>query len=73
VEDGARESLTGIFFCRTSCWGPDSAGNAQQLAAEVFFQAGGNDLLAVAHRKRIEVPGHRVGAGFAYLLVDAAI
>jgi hypothetical protein len=48
VEDGARESLAGIFFCKSCARGRDSVGNAQQLAAEVFFQADVNDLLAVA-------------------------
>lgn len=85
MEDGARESLAGIFFCRALCKGAGLGWNAQQLAAEVFFQAGVNDLLAVVQilgadkadhcvdRKRIEVPGYRVDAGFACLLVDAVI
>jgi hypothetical protein len=58
---------------------------AQQLAAEVVFQAGTDDLLAVVEvlgadktdhgvdQKRFEMAGHRVGAGLAGLLVEAMV
>ncbi len=59
--------------------------HAEQLAAEVVFQAGADDLLAVVqvlgtdeadhgvHQERLEVTSHRIGAGLAGLLVDAVV
>ncbi len=59
--------------------------HAQQLAAEVVFQACADDLLAVVqvlgadepdHRvdqERLEMACHGIGAGFAGLLVDAVV
>ena len=58
---------------------------AQQLAAEVVFQAGADDLFAVIqvlradkadhgiHQKWLEVPSHCIGAGLAGLLVEAMV
>ena len=58
-------------------------GQAEELAAEVVFEAGAQDLLAVVEilgadeaddgvdEHRVEVAGDGVGAGFEGLLVDA--
>ena len=59
--------------------------HAEQLAAEVIFKTGTDDLLAVVqvfgadktdhgvHQKRLEMSGHGVGAGFAGLLIDTVV
>ena len=60
-------------------------GQAEELAAEVVFQAGADDLLAVVEilgadeadhgvdEQRLEMAGNGVGAGLAGLLVDAVV
>ncbi|MNL38327.1 hypothetical protein D3C87_1605300 [compost metagenome] len=59
--------------------------HAEQLAAEVVFEAGADDLLAVVevfradeaydgvHQKRVEMSRYCVSSGFAGLLVDAMV
>ena len=60
-------------------------GQAEELAAEVVFEAGADDLFAVVEifgadeaddgvdEHRVEVAGDGVGAGFEGLLVDAVV